>query len=58
MVVAKKIMAVLVVAAVGLVGFGMLPKPMADRLTKALVVIFLVGFAVRVGAYLLESGVF
>ena len=51
-------MAVLLVAVVGLVGFGLLPKPLADRLTKALIAIFLVGFAVRVGAYLLETGVF
>ncbi len=58
MVIAKKIMAVLLVAVVGLVGFGLLPKPLADRLTKALIAIFLVGFAVRVGAYLLETGVF
>jgi hypothetical protein len=50
----KKIATVLIVLSVGLVGFGYLPKPVADRLTRALLVLMIVGFAIRVGAYLLQ----
>lgn len=56
MLIAKKIIAVVVIAALGLIGFGLLPKPLANRLTKALMILFFVGFALRVGAYLLQGG--
>lgn len=50
----KKIGVLVTLALVGLVVFGMLPKEMSGRLTKALVFLFVFGFAVRVGSYLLS----
>jgi lysylphosphatidylglycerol synthetase-like protein (DUF2156 family) len=47
----KKIAVVLVLAAVGIISLGYLPKEMSDRLTRALVAILILGFAIRVGAY-------
>ena len=47
----KKIAVVLVLATVGIVSLGYLPKEMSDRLTRALVAIFILGFAIRAGAY-------
>jgi hypothetical protein len=55
MILLKKITAVLVISAIGLVGFGFLPKAISDRLTRALIAFFIVGFCIRVGAYLLSS---
>ena len=50
----KKIALVLVLGAIGVLTLGILPDRFAGRLTRALVIIFIVGFAVRVGAYLLQ----
>lgn len=55
MVILKKIFLVLTISALGLVGFGYLPKRISDRIVRALVALFILGFAVRVGAYLLGS---
>lgn len=50
----KKIVVVLILMAVGVVVFGKLPKSISDRITRFLAAILIVGFVVRVGAYLLE----
>ena len=55
MILVKKIVAVLVIACLGLIGFGYLPKAISDRLPRALVALFIMGFCIRVGAYLLSS---
>ena len=47
----KKILVILVLGAVGIIGLGYLPKEISDRLTKALVAILILGFAIRAGAY-------
>lgn len=54
MIIAKKIAAVLLVLVLGLIGFGYLPKDVADRITRAIAIVLVVGFAVRVGAYFLQ----
>lgn len=41
----------------GLVFFGLLPKALAERISRALLFVMIVGFAVRVGAYLLQPGI-
>jgi hypothetical protein len=55
MVLFKKIAVVLFLMAMGLVGFGKLPKHISDRITRFLAAVLIVGFAVRVGAYLLAQ---
>ena len=55
MVLVKKIVAVVAVLAVGLVAFGYLPKPVAQRLTRAMLLVMIVGFAVRLFSYLMAS---
>ena len=47
----KKIAVVLVLGAVGIISLGYLPKEVSDRLTRALVAILILGFAIRAGAY-------
>ncbi|MCA9775091.1 MAG: hypothetical protein KC800_00175 [Candidatus Eremiobacteraeota bacterium] len=47
----KKIVVLLVLAAAGIISLGYLPKDVSDRLTRALVAIIILGFAIRAGAY-------
>ena len=54
MILLKKIVVVLILMAVGVVVFGKLPKSISDRITRFLAAILIVGFVLRVGAYLLE----
>ena len=51
MILVKKIMVLLVLATVGIISLGYLPKEVSDRLTRALVAILVLGFAIRAGAY-------
>ena len=47
----KKIVVLLILAAAGIISLGYLPKDVSDRLTRALVAIIVLGFAIRAGAY-------
>jgi len=51
----KKISVILFVLAAGLVFFGILPKALAERLSRALLMLMVMGFVIRVGAYLLHQ---
>lgn len=55
MVLFKKIGVIVFLLAAAVVVFGRLPKETSDRIARFLVAVFIVGFAVRVGAYLLAG---
>ena len=50
----KKIAMVMGLILMALIAFGYLPKDVSRRLSRALIILFVVGFALRVGAYLLH----
>ncbi|MFA5503826.1 MAG: hypothetical protein WC314_05580 [Vulcanimicrobiota bacterium] len=47
----KKIALLLTLGVVGLIGLGYLPRELSNRLTRALIALLILGFALRVGAY-------
>lgn len=54
MLLVRKIALVGFILVAGLVLFGLLPKSLSRRVARALLAVMVVGFGVRVGAYLLS----
>lgn len=50
----RKVFIIFWILAAGLVLFGLLPKRISDPLARGLAAVMIVGFVVRVGAYLLS----
>lgn len=48
----RKVIVVLWILVFGLVLFGLLPKRFSERLARGLAAVMIIGFLIRVGAYL------